>query len=156
MTEDVDQIVDNLKQPSSWIRLVFMIGFAILLYVIIAPVIFVLMLVQALFVLITGDYNSNLRYLGAALAQYVLQILQFISYNSDVQPFPFADFPKVEVEAGFDNGGDDSDIDEEPPMVKPAPKSKTAAKKKAPARKTASSKKAKDKDADIKSSLTED
>ena len=161
MTEDVDQIVDNLKQPSSWIRLIFMVGFAILLYVIIAPVIFVLMLVQALFVLFMGDYNSNLRYLGAALAQYVLQILLFISYNSDVQPFPFTDFPKVDDDAELGDRDDDNDndgdieSDDEPPVAKPARKSKTAAKKKSPARKSASTKSAKDMDADSKGSSTE-
>ncbi|MSR12003.1 MAG: DUF4389 domain-containing protein [Gammaproteobacteria bacterium] len=98
MADDMDQIVDNLKQSSSWIRVLFMLGYAILLYVIVAPVIIVLMIVQALFVLITGTYNSNLKYLGAALAQYVQQIFLFISYNSELKPFPFADFPGFDAE----------------------------------------------------------
>ena len=98
MADDMDQIVDNLKQSSSWIRVLFMLGYAILLYVIIAPVIIVLMIVQALFVLITGTYNSNLKYFGAALAQYVQQIFLFISYNSELKPFPFADFPGFDAE----------------------------------------------------------
>ncbi len=98
MADDMDQIVDNLKQSSSWIRVLFMLGYAILLYVIIAPVIIVLMIVQALFVLITGTYNSKLKYFGAALAQYVQQIFLFISYNSELKPFPFADFPGFDAE----------------------------------------------------------
>ena len=96
MAEDLDQIVENLKQPSSWIRVLFMLGFAILLYVIITPVVFLLMIVQALFVLLTGELNANLKYFGAALAQYVSQILLFISYNSDTRPFPFSDFPTID------------------------------------------------------------
>lgn len=103
MAEDIDQIVDNLKQPSNWIRVLFMIGFAILLYVIIAPVIFVLMIVQALFVLLTGESNANLKHLGAVLAQYVLQILLFISYNSELRPYPFSDFPATNPDAEFDD-----------------------------------------------------
>lgn len=96
MAEEMDQIVENLKQTSAWLRVVFMIGFAILLYLIVAPVLLVLMIVQALFTLITGESNQNLRYLGATLAQYVLQILEFISYNSETKPFPFTDFPSSE------------------------------------------------------------
>lgn len=93
MAEDLDQIVDNLKQPASWIRVLFMIGFAILLYVIITPVVFLLMIVQALFVLLTGELNTNLKYFGAVMTQYVSQILLYISYNSETRPFPFSEFP---------------------------------------------------------------
>lgn len=100
MAEDLEQIVDNLKQPSSWIRVLFMVGFAILLYVIITPIVFLLMIVQALFVLLTGELNTNLKSFGATLAQYVSQIMLFISYNSETRPFPFSDFPPIQ-EAQF-------------------------------------------------------
>jgi len=140
--DDVDQIVDNLKQSSNWVRVMFMFGFVILLYVIIAPVVFVLMLVQALFVLISGEYNGNLRYFGAALAEYVLQILHYISYNSDVKPFPFTDFPSVETTA--DNSEDAAE--EAPAKAKPA-----AAKRKVSAKKPSSARKASGKSATGKS-----
>ncbi len=106
MAEDLNQIVHNLKQPSSWIRVLFMLGFAILLYVIITPVVFLLMIVQALFVLLTQELNANLKFFGAALAQYVSQILLFISYNSETRPFPFSDFPTSDE--GQFSGGDES------------------------------------------------
>lgn len=138
MADDIDQIVDNLKQSSSWIRVLFMIGFAILLYVIIAPVIFVLMIVQALFVLITGEYNANLRYLGEAMSQYVLQILLFISYNSELKPFPFSDFPaSAAAESEAESGNDEESFTTA--AAKPM-KNKTASKKKPAARKSAGNK----------------
>lgn len=96
MSEELDDIVDNLKEPSAWIRIVFMIAFATVLYVIIAPVILVLMVAQALFSVFNGSSNNNLRFLGAALNKYVYQILEFISYNSEEKPFPFSDFPQLE------------------------------------------------------------
>ena len=34
MSEKFDEVVDNLKEPNSWIRLVFMIVFGVLLYLI--------------------------------------------------------------------------------------------------------------------------
>jgi hypothetical protein len=93
MSEELDDIVDNLREPSAWFRVIFMLAFAVVLYVIIAPVILVLMTAQALFSVITGSDNSNLRSLGAALNVYVGQILAFLSYNSEIKPFPFSDFP---------------------------------------------------------------
>ena len=95
MSEELDELVDNLKEASAWIRVLFMLAFAIVLYLIIAPVILVLMIVQALFVIITGESNTNLRFLGAALSKYIFQVLQFLSYNSNTKPFPFSDFPEV-------------------------------------------------------------
>ncbi|MDA1370111.1 MAG: DUF4389 domain-containing protein [Proteobacteria bacterium] len=95
MSEELDELVANLKEASAWIRVLFMLAFAIVLYLIIAPIILVLMIVQALFVIITGESNSNLRFLGAALSKYIFQVLQFLSYNSNTKPFPFSDFPEV-------------------------------------------------------------
>ena len=94
MSEKLDSIIDNLKQ--SWIRIILMVVFAVVLYLAIPPVLLVLMIAQALFVLITGESNANLRSLGAALSTYIFQIVQFMSYVTDVKPFPFSDFPKAE------------------------------------------------------------
>ena len=98
MPEQLDDIVDNLMQRSAWLRILFMLAFATVLYFIITPLILVLMLAQALFSVITGDGNNNLRYLGATLAKYVFQILEFITHKSEVKPFPFSDFPDIESE----------------------------------------------------------
>ena len=94
MSEKLDNIIDNLKQ--SWIRIILMVVFAVVLYLAIPLVLLVLMIAQVLFVLITGESNANLRSLGAALSTYIFQIVQFMSYVTDVKPFPFSDFPKAE------------------------------------------------------------
>lgn len=89
MSED---IVENLKQPTQWFRIAFMIALAIALYL--AGMILTLLIVaQALFGLLTGTDNRNLRELGAGLTQYVRQVLDFLTYNSEFKPFPFAPFP---------------------------------------------------------------
>jgi hypothetical protein len=90
-----EEIVENLKRPSAWFRVLFMAGFVVALYVT-GVVLFVLMLAQILFSLITGSDNVNLRRLGAGLAEYVAQILAFVTYNSEEKPFPFAPFPLPE------------------------------------------------------------
>ena len=94
MSEKLDNIIDNLKQ--SWIRIILMVVFAVVLYLAIPLVLLVLMIAQMLFVIITGESNANLRSLGVALSAYVFQIVQFMSYVTDTKPFPFSDFPKAE------------------------------------------------------------
>ena len=96
MAEKLDNIIGNLKQGSAWVRVILMIAFAVVLYVIIPAIVLVLMLTQTLFVFITGDSNDNLRVLGTALSRYIFEVLQFLSYASDNRPFPFSAFPSVE------------------------------------------------------------
>lgn len=95
MSEKLDNIIDNLKQSSVWVRIILMVAFAVVLYPVFL-VLLVLMIAQMLFVIITGESNANLRSLGVALSAYVFQIVQFMSYVTDVKPFPFSDFPKAE------------------------------------------------------------
>lgn len=119
MSDANEEIIENLKEPSAWVRIMFMAGFAVVLHLIISPVVIILLLVQAAFSLIAGESNANLRRFGEALSVYVYQILRFISYNDDQKPFPFSDFPPldpldetdgevfdIEPEAEFDTGED--------------------------------------------------
>lgn len=96
MSDKIEDIVENLKQSSVWVRILLMIGFAFVLYMVILPAIIILTIAQALFVAITGDPNRNLRGLGSLIQQYVSQIIAFITYNSDYRPFPFEEFPSEE------------------------------------------------------------
>ena len=109
MSIKLDDIVDNLSEANSWIRILLMVVFAAMLYIILAPVILVMMISQGLFSLITGDNNSNLRMLGGSLNKYAFQILQFISYNSEDRPFPFSGFPDAEDQ---NNEKSDSKVEE--------------------------------------------
>ena len=95
MSEKLDNIIDYLKQLSVWVRFILLVAFAGVLFTVFL-VLLVLMIAQVLFVLITGESNANLRSLGAALSTYIFQIVQFMSYVTDVKPFPFSDFPKAE------------------------------------------------------------
>jgi hypothetical protein len=87
-----DDFVENLKKPSAWLRILFMAGFVVALYVS-GMILLVLMLAQILFSLLTGDDNPNLRRLGGSLSAYVAEILAFLTYNTQQKPFPFLPFP---------------------------------------------------------------
>ena len=131
MSEKFDEIVDNLRKTNSWIRLVFMIAFVVVLYLIITPVILVIMIAQVLFTLLTGSQNTNLKDFSNALAQYIYQILKFLLYGIEDKPFPFTDFPRVRDD---DSGGSSSGASKKKTVNKSP--TKKAVKKKAARKKS--------------------
>ena len=90
-----DDIKNNLKKQSTWMRGLYIILFVILLrladIILIAVVFF-----QFIHKLITGDTNERLLKLGQHIATYIYQIAQFLSFNSDQHPYPFGAWPKGE------------------------------------------------------------
>lgn len=159
MSDELLEIVDNIKQPSVWIRILFMIVFVIGSYVLILPLIVILSIGQALFTLFTGKTNENLLYFAATLDLYASQVIKFLTYVSEEKPFPFSDLPEVEdnslAEAdspkkkanGSGAKSDKSESSSEKKSSARTPAKKKAAKKKAP-KKSASAKKASEKKAD--------
>ena len=105
-----DDIVENLKQPAQWFRIAFMLALAVALYLA-GTVLTLLIIAQALFGLLTGADNRNLRELGAALTFYVRQVLEFLTYNSEFKPFPFAPFAPAPASA--EAGESMPDMDQE-------------------------------------------
>jgi Domain of unknown function (DUF4389) len=87
-----DDIKSNITSADHWLRLAFMLLFAMIIQVA-AAVMWVVVVVQFLFALLTGSDNKNLRDFGRGLSVYIFQIWQFLSYNSDEKPFPFQDWP---------------------------------------------------------------
>lgn len=90
---DNDAIKQNLTTPDHWLRLVFMVLFVILLEIA-GVVILATIVLQFLFAIITGSPNDNLRQLGSQIASYIYQTLQFLIYNTEEKPFPFAEWPE--------------------------------------------------------------
>lgn len=90
-------IEENLKSRSTWLRLVFMFVFYVLgsVATLVASVVVVL---GFLWVLFTGDTNDQLKRTGQGIATYIAQIIEYLTYNSDVRPFPFdAEWPAPNV-----------------------------------------------------------
>lgn len=89
-----DQIKSNLTSSRHWLRLVFMLIFAAILQLA-SICMWMLVIVQFLFSLITGQDNPALRKLGHELSIYIFNTLKFLTYASDEKPFPFSDWPQV-------------------------------------------------------------
>jgi len=92
MSSDVKE---NLKSQSTWMRGLYMLIYTVF-YTIAEIVLFALIVFQFLLKLFTGETNERLRKLGQGLSSYIYQILQFMNFNSDYQPYPFGAWPKGE------------------------------------------------------------
>ncbi|HSX49951.1 MAG TPA: DUF4389 domain-containing protein [Cellvibrio sp.] len=92
---DNEQLKSNVTSSKHWLRLVFMLLFAAILQLA-SLVMWVLVAVQFLFSLITGEDNLPLRRFGHSLSTYIYDVLKFLCYSSEEKPFPFADWPSSE------------------------------------------------------------
>ena len=78
------------------IRLMFMLGFGFLAYILIWPIL-ATAVIQFGFHLIEGIPNARLASLNWRMISYLTQILDFICYRSEQKPFPFNPLP-IETE----------------------------------------------------------
>lgn len=92
-----EQIKSNVTSSKHWLRLVFMLLFAAVLQLA-SLVMWVLVAIQFLFSLITGEDNQHLRRFGYSLSTYIYDVLKFLCYSSEEKPFPFADWPASKEE----------------------------------------------------------
>jgi hypothetical protein len=99
---DNEQLKSNLLSSKHWLRLVFMLFFAAVLQVA-SLVMWVLVAIQFLFSLVTGEDNAHLRKFGHSLSTFIYSVLQFLCYSSEEKPFPFADWPESTVVSPLEN-----------------------------------------------------
>lgn len=88
-------ILDNLMNGQTWLRGIFMLLF-VLIYSVTEVIVFVVVVLQFLFVLFTGHLNSRLREFGDGLSIFVYQIMSYWTYNAEERPFPFSPWPDEE------------------------------------------------------------
>lgn len=81
-------VAQHVKSGATWLRLAFMILFALISSVV-RLVIGIVVFVQFLHVLFAGETNRKLLDFGHALAAYIYEITAYLTYNTEVRPFPF-------------------------------------------------------------------
>jgi len=89
---DTKKLKSSLVVADKWIRLIFMILFAIVNYLL-QFVIWIIALVQFVLTLITGKPNQNLLSLGEGLSKFSLHILRYLMFVTDEKPYPFSEWP---------------------------------------------------------------
>ncbi len=89
----MDQTIkENVTRESTWMRLVYMVLFAVI-FNIAEFVIVVVVVVQFLFKLFTGKANENLGALGQTVASYVYEMIAYLTFHTDDMPYPFGPWP---------------------------------------------------------------
>lgn len=89
-----EEVKANLKSKSVWLRGFFMVLFAIL-YGVAEFVLAIVAIFQFGAALITGKPNDNAVRFGNSLGQYIFQIAQFVTFNTEIKPFPFSSWPEA-------------------------------------------------------------
>lgn len=78
----------HIRSRRTWLRLLYMLVL-VLIYGIAEIVGGAVVIAQFLWVLLTGERNEKLRELGQSLAAYAYQIIRYLSFNTELRPFPF-------------------------------------------------------------------
>jgi hypothetical protein len=84
-----EQINYNLKNLSTWKRIFFMLIFAAI-GGLVRMLLWAVILLQVASTLLTGKANINILNFGRSLAVYTYHILLFLTFNTEVLPFPFS------------------------------------------------------------------
>ncbi|MDX8382644.1 MAG: DUF4389 domain-containing protein [Ghiorsea sp.] len=104
-----ENIKHNIKDSNVWVRLLFMILFAIL-YSAAEVVIAAVVMYQFVSLLISGKKNEKVLAFGGQLATYVYQVFNFLTFNTEDKPFPMGNWPSSaqlvaeEVQVATDDG----------------------------------------------------
>jgi hypothetical protein len=81
------------RLPFPGIRLLYAFGFAIVAWFVLW-ITFLLAVVQFVVIAINGRVNDELKNFSFSLVQYLWELLAFITFVRDEQPFPIGPFPK--------------------------------------------------------------
>ena len=103
-----NEVKQNLKSQSTWMRGLYILIYAVF-YTLAEFVLFAVIVFQFLLKLFTAETNDRLCKLGQGLATYIYQILQYMTFNSDYQPYPFGAWPKGEPRANKEVEQTDAD-----------------------------------------------
>jgi len=87
-TSERSDLEKNVTRRSTWLRLIFMIIFGVL-WGISRVVTAAVVVIQFFCVLLTGETNGQLKTLGHSLAIYAFQVTDYLTFNTEIKPFPF-------------------------------------------------------------------
>lgn len=81
------------EHPSRWSRLIPMLVL-ILCFGLSEAALYIIALIQFIWVLVNGESNEGLTEFGASLAEWMAQNAKYLSYATEEKPYPWAEWPK--------------------------------------------------------------
>ena len=94
---DSEEWKDNFLKQGKWIRLFWMLAFSFVYYISMT-VLWLIVFLQFLFVLITDKRSENISKVSIGFRNYMVQIINYLTYHTGDKPFPFSEFPNSDNE----------------------------------------------------------
>ncbi|MBE0438699.1 MAG: DUF4389 domain-containing protein [Gammaproteobacteria bacterium] len=108
---ETQEIKGNLSNVNQWLRIAYMLLFGFILYFVMM-VMWVVVVVQAIFTLVTGKTNENLAPFSNDLSHYISHIVMFLTYNQEAKPFPFSPWGQAPADVEFETNDADSVVED--------------------------------------------
>ena len=108
-----EKMRERMVESNIWVR-----GFHMVLFIVAFNVVEAMLMFTAVFqffcALITGKVNEPLLQFAKNAALYIQEVMEFLTFNSEIRPFPFTPWPSEE------HTGDEwlEDGDEDEPVAK--------------------------------------
>jgi len=87
-----EALKNHITDSNVWMRLLFMVFFGFV-YAVSRFVLLAVIVAEFFWLLFSGSLNPRLLAFGGQLANFVYQILRYLTFNTEIRPFPFADWP---------------------------------------------------------------
>lgn len=82
----------KLLAKNKWIRFLLMVLFIIIM-IVVKFIVWFIVAFQFIATLFTNEPNKQLLEFSKNLCTYFYQVLLFLTYNSEIRPFPFSSWP---------------------------------------------------------------
>ena len=92
MEQETSTAGTRTRDRNLLVRLLYMLLMAFILQFC-GTLLFILAIVQFIIVVIDDVPNARLAVFGRHLGSYAKQIVEFLTFSSEVVPFPFSDWP---------------------------------------------------------------
>ena len=90
---NTEELKENVFNQGKWLRLLWVALF-LFIYSWAAIVLYIIAVLQFLFNLFTDNPNSSLSELASLFRKWMVQIINFVTYQEKNKPYPFSEFPK--------------------------------------------------------------
>lgn len=89
-----NDLVGNLTDRSFWYRILSMVLFGLVFYFV-ETAVFVLAIFQVVYKALTGEVHQQVLAVSRDLALYINQLVNYLLFNSETQPFPVGEWPSA-------------------------------------------------------------
>ena len=90
---NTEELKVNVFKQGKWLRILW-IALFLFIYTYASLVLYVIAVLQFLFNLVTDSPNKSLSELAALFREWMVQIINFVTYQETEKPYPFSEFPK--------------------------------------------------------------